>query len=253
MKRGLLLLLGLLSFATVQSNDFNASAKKTIHTNRYDEAVTFIEKGIQFHVFLNGEFEFNSLTRNSNYHNYNGRTYGNNSLRIDRDYRGRIKRIGRNNIRYDYRGNVTKIGNIKLYYKRGLLRRIGDLKISYNKWGEPYFYGNVNRYSNYDSDFHISINIGPIFSYNDRFFYNRSFNNNYKKYREDKNYYYYKANPNAKVDQGNKIIKRRKATVTTRKNTVNTKRKVVPNKSNKRVKKETTKKKGNKVYEKRRS
>ena len=67
-----------------------------------------------------------------------------------------------------------------------MLARVGDLKISYNKWGEPFFYGNVNRYSNYDSDFYFSINIGSVFNYNDRFFYNRSFNNNYKKYREDK-------------------------------------------------------------------
>ncbi|WKD84698.1 hypothetical protein KCTC32516_00032 [Polaribacter huanghezhanensis] len=252
MKRGLLLLLGILSFASVKANDYTTSAKKSIINNRNDEAVTFVEKGIQFHVFLDGEFEFNSLTRNSNYYNYNGRTYSNNSLRVDRDYRGRIKRIGRNYIRYDYRGNVSKIGNVKLYYRNGLLRRVGNLKISYNNWGEPYFYGNVNRSSNYDSDFHFSINIGPIFSYNDRFFYNRSFKNNYKKYREDKDYYYYKANSNAKVGKRNKIIKRRKSNATTRKSTIKTKRKIVP-KATKRVKKGTTKKKGNKVYEKRRS
>lgn len=251
MKKGLLILLGLLSFVTVQSNDFNTSAKKTT-TNQYDEAVTFVERGIQFHVFLNGDFEFNSLTRNSKYYNYNGSTYNNNSLRVDRDYRGRIKRIGGNFIRYDYRGNVTRIGNIKLYYSRGLLRRVGDLKISYNSWGEPYFYGDVNQYSDYDSDFHFSINIGSIFNYDDRFFYNRSFKNNYKKYREDKNYYYYKANSNAKVDKRNKIVKRRKSNVTTRKSTVNTKRKVVP-KINKKIKKRVPKKKANKVYEKRRS
>lgn len=251
MKRGLLLLLGLLSFSTAQSNDFNTSAKKTT-TNQYGEAVTFIERGIQFHVFLNGDFEFNSLTRNSKYYNYNGRTYKNNSLRVDRDYRGRIKRIGSNYIRYDYRGNVTRIGNIKLYYNRGLLRRVGDLKISYNSWGEPYLYGDVNQYSNYDTDFHFSINIGTVFNYNDRFFYNRSFKNNYKKYREDKNYYYYKANSNAKVDKRSEIVKRRKSNISTRKGTINTKRKGV-SKVNKKIKKRGSKKKANKVYEKRRS
>ena len=250
MKRGILLLLGLLSFTTVNANDLNTSVNNTTYPTRYNEAVTFVERGIQFHVFLNGEFEFNSLNRNSNYYNYNGRTYSNNSIRVYRDYRGRIKRVGRNYIRYDYRGNVTKIGNVKLYYKRGLLTRVGNLKVTYNSWGEPYFYGNVNRYS--DSDFHFSINIGPIFNYNDRFFYNRGFNNNYKKYREDKNYYYYKANPNANIGNGNKIIKRRKYNVSTRKTNSNTKRKIVP-RIKKKVKKETKKKKVNKVYEKRRS
>ncbi len=252
MKRGLLLLLGLLSFATINANEFTTSAKKITNPNRYEEAITFVEKGIQFHVFLNGDFEFNRLGRNSNYYNYNGRMYRNNTLRIERDYSGRIKRIGRIFIRYDYRGNVTRIGNVRLYYKRGLLARVGDLKISYNNWGEPYFYGNVNNFSDYDTDFQFSINIGPIFNYNDRFFYNRSFNNNYKKYREDKNYYYYRANPHAKVDKRNKIIKRRKSTTTTRENKNNSKRKIAP-KVKQRVQKETIKKRNNKVHEKRRS
>jgi len=252
MKRGLLILLGLLSFTSVNANDYSTSAKKNIINNRNDEAITFVEKGIQFHVFINGHFEFNSVSRNLNYYNYNGRTYNNNSLRIDRDYKGNIKRVGRNYIRYDYRGNVSKIGNIKLYYRNGLLRRVGDLKVSYNRWGEPFFYGNVNQYSNYDSDVHFSMNIGSIFSYNDRFFYNRSFKNNYRKYREDKNYYYYRANSNAKVNKRNKIIKRRKSNITTRKKNTNSSRKVVP-KNKKRVQKITTKKRANKVHEKRRS
>ena len=252
MKRGLLLLLGLLSFVSLNANDYTTSAKKTTNTNLYEEAVTFVEKGIQFHVFLNGDFEFNRLRRSKNYYNYNGRTYSGNSLRIDRDHSGRIKRIDRIFIRYDYRGNVARIGNIRLFYKRGLLARVGDLKISYNNWGEPYFYGNVHGYSNYEPDFYFSLNIGPIFNYNDRFFYNRSFNNNYKKYREDKNYYYYKANPNAKIDKRNQIIKRRKSNVTTRGNTNDSKRKGFP-KGKQRVTKDTSKKRNNKVHEKRRS
>ena len=116
MKKGLLLLLGILSFASVEANEFNKLTKITTSINRYDEAVTFVEKGIQFHVFLNGEFEFNSLTRNSKYYNYEGRVYSNNGFRVERDYKGRVKRIGRNYIRYNYKGDVTKIGNIKLYY-----------------------------------------------------------------------------------------------------------------------------------------
>ena len=252
MKKGLLLLLGLLSFATIYANDFTTSAKKTTSSNRYEEAVTFIEKGVQFHVFLNGDFEFNRIGRNSNYYSYNRRMYSNNTLRVERDYRGRIKRIGRIFIRYDYRGNVTRIGKVRLYYRRGLLARVGDLKISYNNWGEPYFYGNVNNYSNHDSDFHFSINIGPIFNYNDRFFYNRSFINNYKKYREDKNYYYYRANPNARIGKKNQIIKRRKENVTTRGNKNSSKRKIAPS-VKQRIKKETIKKRNSKMHEKRRS
>ena len=42
------------------------------------------------------------------YYNYNGNRFNNRTIKIDRDYKGRIKRIGRNYIRYDFKGNVTK-------------------------------------------------------------------------------------------------------------------------------------------------
>ncbi len=235
MKKVLLLFLGILSFSSLQANDFNLSTKKTIINNRYDNAITFIEKGVQFHVFLNGDFDFDTPYRNRRYYDYNGNRIRRNTLRIDRDYKGRIKRVGSNYIRYDYRGNVTRIGNVRLYYRRGLLRRVGDLKISYNSWGDPYFRGSVNRYDYFDDDFHFSINIGPIFDYDDRYFYRRDFRRNYRKFKEDRNYYYYKATPNAKVGKRNTVIKRRKANVTTRRgNSTYQKRKTTPQKRTKR-------------------
>lgn len=248
-----------MSFVSVNANDIHKSNTKNTPINRFENAVTFIENGIQYHVFINGDFEFNKLNNNSRYYNYNGVRFSNNSLRVYRDKRGQISRIGNSYIRYDYRGNVTKIGSIRMYYTNGLLRKVGDLKISYNSWDEPYFYGTVNNNDYYDTDFHFSINIGSIFNYNDRYFYNESFNNNYKKYKEDKNFYYYRANSNAKIDSRNQIIKRRKSLVTTRENDdyskrsnsttlkrEDTKRRVTP-----KTKKETIKRKVDKKYEKR--
>lgn len=273
MKRVLLLLLGILSFVNVNAKELETSTTKTYNYNRFDNAVTFIERGVQFHVFVNGDFEFNSPYRNNRYYDYNGERFTNRNLRVFRDYKGRITKIGSNRIRYDYRGNVTRIGNIRLYYRNGLLRRVGDLKISYNSWNEPYFYGDVNNYDYYDSNVRFSINIGPIFNYNDRFFYRNNFKRNYRKYREDRYYYYYKARPNARVDNGKRIIKRRKSGVTVKrdhskkrydstKRTVVKKRRVTPNtKIKKRVvtpkkkvkKKTTTRRSTSKKYEKRRS
>jgi hypothetical protein len=255
MKRALLLLLGIFSFVSLNAKDFETSTTKTSIYNRYDNAVTFIERGVQFHVFLDGEFEFNNPYGRSRYYDYNGRRFSNKNIRVYRDYRGRITKIGSNRIRYDYRGNVTRIGKVRLYYRQGLLRRVGDLKISYDSWGEPYFYGNVNNYDYYDSDIRFSINIGPIFNYNDRFFYRKNFRNNYRKYREDKHYYYYKARPNARVDKGKKIIKRRKSGVSTRNNNDYKKRRVTPKVQERRksTKKKTQRRDTNKRYEKRRS
>lgn len=228
MKKALLLFLGMMSFVAVSANDKNVSTEKTITINGYDEAVSFIERGVQFHVFLNGDFEFDSPNRN--YYKYNNRRYRQNNIRIDRDYQGRIKRVGSNYIRYDYKGNVTRIGNIKIYYRRGFVRKVGALKVSYNNWGDPYFYGNVHR-DYYDSGIQLSLNFGSVFNYNDRYFYDYSFKNNYRKYREDKHYYYYKVKPNGKVGKRGKLIKRRKAGVTTRRNNNNSyiKRKIAPN------------------------
>ncbi len=240
MKKGLLLLIGLMTLVSVNANELKKSTATTTSINGYDEKVTFIERGVQFHIFLNGDFEFNNPNR-SRY--YNGNRYSNRSFNIDRDYKGRIKRIGRNYIRYDFRGNVTKIGNIKLYYRNGLLRKVGHLKISYNDWGDPFYHGEV-KYNNdyYDDGFHFSINIGSVFNYNDRYFYKREFKNNYRKYKEDRNYYYYRAKSNAKIGKRSKVIKRRKSTAKNRKNKTYQKRKVSPRTKNSNVRRSTTKK-----------
>lgn len=226
MKKILLLFLGILSFVSVKANNFDPITKRSIIANRYDNAISFVERGVQFHVFLNGDFEFDTPYQNRKYYDYNRNRR--NTIRIDRDFEGRIKRVGSNFIRYDYKGNVTRIGKIRLYYRRGALRKIGNLRISYNSWGEPYFTGNVNNYDYYNDDVRFSINIGPIFNYNDRYFYKREFRNNYRKYKEDRTYYYYRAKPNAKTGKRGKIIKRRKAGVSVRKNnSTNNKRKVI--------------------------
>ena len=271
MKKALLLFLGIMSFVAVSANDKNTSSKKTITINRYDEAVTFIERGVQFHVFLNGDFEFDNPNRNRD---YNNRRYSRNNIRIDRDYEGKIKRVGRNYIRYDYKGNVTRIGNIRIYYRRGLIKRVGNLKVSYNSWGDPYFRGNVHR-DYYDSGLHFSLNFDSVFNFNDGYFYDYSFKNNYRKYREDKHYYYYKVKPNGKVGKRGKLIKRRKAGVSNlrnnntkrktaeKRNTYNkrsatpkkvkrTKTKVKRGASKTRIKKEVDKRKVDKVQERRR-
>lgn len=95
MKKGILLLLGI--FMTVS----NIEAKQNDHRPElfrlnyysYTNAINFSERGIDFFVFINGDFDFDI--------NYNR------NIRINRDFRGRIKTIGNVSVRYDLRGNVT--------------------------------------------------------------------------------------------------------------------------------------------------
>ena len=193
-----LLLLGI----TVQANNSDISTDKIEINNYSDQMITFTERGIQFHVYLNGDFDFNTLHRNSRYYDYNGRRNG---LRVHRDYEGRINRVGSVSISYDYYGNVKRIGYVRLKYRYNQLVKVGQLRISY-RYGRPEFYGHV-KHNDYDSNFGFSLYIGSVFDYHDHFFSGRDFRNNYRKYREDNNFYYYKSR-SKKGKQ--KIIKRRK-------------------------------------------
>ncbi len=218
MRTGILLLLAIMSLATVKADNINKSTSKIGVTNRYNEAITFVERGIQFHVFLNGDFDFNTHARNTKYVDYYGRrTKVNRGVRIERDYNGRVRRVGNTFINYDARGNVKRIGTVYMRYRYGQLTNVGNLNIRYDRWGNPRYYGNVkynNEYcgdnSYYNNGLDVDINI-DIFDYNDTYFYRRDFRNNYRKYKEDNNFYYYRAKPNAKIGKRSKILKRRKS------------------------------------------
>lgn len=212
MKKGILILLAIVMLAsTIEAKE---SEKLTTNSsfNYYDEVVTFVERGIEFTVFLNGDFDFNTRYTNT-YFDYNGQRISRNGVRIDRDRRGRVLRVGNVYINYNYSGNVSRIGSIFVDYRRGYVTRVGDLKVRYN-YGNPYFYGQVNYNNNHyyygNSGINIDVSFGDVCDYNDAYFYKRDFRNNYYRIKEDRNFYYYKSNPNAKIGKRSSIIKRRK-------------------------------------------
>ncbi|WGH75842.1 hypothetical protein P8625_01375 [Tenacibaculum tangerinum] len=210
MRTGILLLLAMLSLTTVSAKNIEKSTSKIGVTYGYNDAVTFVERGIQFHVFLNGDFDFNT-----HYNRYSD--YG---IRIKRDRRGRVRSVGNVYINYDARGNVNRIGSVFMRYKFGNLFKVGNLHIQYDRWGNPRYRGFVkpgyhnhcdtNYYHNDGFDVNIDINVGDIFDYDDVYFYRKDFRRNYRRFREDNNFYYYRALPNAKIGKRGEIIKRRK-------------------------------------------
>lgn len=197
--------------STVEAKNGNELPNRIGFNYSYNDAVNFVERGVEFFIFTNGEFDFD----------YNN-NLGNRGIRIDRDYRGRIQRIGNTNINYDRSGNVTRIGNVFMRYYRGQLTNVGNLTVRYNYWGNPTFYGNVkDNYYNHNG-FRINLNIGDIFNYNDAYFFRNDFKRNYTKIREDRNYFYYRANSNAKIGKRSKTLRRKKPASTTSKNTTKT-------------------------------
>ncbi|SEE65624.1 hypothetical protein SAMN04487765_3630 [Tenacibaculum sp. MAR_2010_89] len=218
MRTGILFLLTIMFLTPLSANNINKSTSKIGVTYRYDDAVTFVERNVQFHVFLNGEFDFNTHYRDTKYVDYYGRrTKTNRGVRIDRDFKGRIRRIGNVFVNYDYRGNVTRIGSVFIRYRRGQLTKVGNLRVRYDRWGNPFYKGDVksqryyNEYESCDDRFSIDINIGDVFDYDNAYFYRRDFRNNYRQFKEDNNFFYYRAKPNARIGKRSKVLKRRKS------------------------------------------
>ncbi|MGK0326142.1 MAG: hypothetical protein ACJA2M_000570 [Polaribacter sp.] len=223
MKKGVLILLGMfimVSAIEAKNGERSLIRKVSVYYN-YNNAVNFTESGIKFFIFTNGDFDFNSYVADS-YYNYNGRKFHKNrAVKVNRDYSGRITRIGNAIINYDYRGNVTRIGSVFLRYRFGQLTNVGDLSVQYDRWGNPNFYGNVRDFY-FENGIRFSINFGDVFDYNDTYFYRNDFKNNYTQFREDKNFYYYKARPKGKIGERSTILKRRKHASTISKRTPNT-------------------------------
>ena len=196
--------------STSEANNGNDLLPNHSRFYAYTNAVNFIERGIEFYVFPNGEFDFYPIYLNGRNHRF---------LDIRRNFNGQIRRIENVRIRYDFFGNVTRIGDIFLRYRRGRLVEVGNLNIRYNRWGEPIFRGAVRDQFFVDNGVRFNLNIGLIYNYNDRFFSRNHFRRNYRQIREDRNFYYYRANPGVNVDDKNRIIRRRKPN-TNRRNTI---------------------------------
>ncbi|WP_299671088.1 hypothetical protein [uncultured Polaribacter sp.] len=225
MKKGVLILLGMfMMVSTVEAkNGENLSNNIRVH-HSYNNSVNFLERGIEFFIFTNGDFDFNS-NYNDTYYDFNGVRTRRNGVTIDRDYRGRIRRVGSVFINYDFRGNVSRVGSVYMRYFGNRLTNVGNLNISYNRWGDPVFYGNVRDNFYNHNGIRINLNLGTIWNYNHAYFFNNDFRRNYTQFREDRNFFYYKANRNAKIGKRSQILKRRKQTSVNRNNS-NTKRSI---------------------------
>lgn len=144
----------------------NAANEKTaeVSLNRYsfDEPISFIERGIEFFVFPNGDFDFNSRPQDSHGSTYYYKNAGkrgteiargampiNYGVIIEHDSFGRVRRVGNVFINYDFNDRVNRIGSVYMRYNRFALTQVGGLFIEYNRFGEIVdMYGSVKRRNN---------------------------------------------------------------------------------------------------------
>ncbi len=147
----------------------------------YAEPIMFMERGVEFMIFPDGSFDFNTNPGNAfgNYNDtYNDSYYyrssnsrrgsvnttqgapgtvsrtthytpSNAGLLIQHDFDGKVRRIGNVFINYDRDGRVKRVGTIYMSYNRGgMLSQVGGLRLTYNNWGEIVnSYGSINTHN----------------------------------------------------------------------------------------------------------
>lgn len=167
MKKITLLAAVILAFATTAnaSEIINFSGENTKTHFSFDEPIVFTERGVEFYIFPNGEFDFNtvSTTGGSGTYYKNGRrntTYDAPAgVQIEHDNAGRIRRIGNVFMNYDRNNRIKRIGTVYMTYNRFALAQVGNLRIFYNRNGQvTNMTGSVKYQNNYSYSYKGSNN-----------------------------------------------------------------------------------------------
>jgi hypothetical protein len=148
MKKNVLLLALLLgAFGISNANSINENNLTTNNqTSRYGqmEPFRFIERGVEFYVFPNGEFDFNThpeYRRTPRMHTSINNSYGapaynshsNHGVTIEHDHLGRVRRIGNVFVNYDAFNRIKRVGSVYMNYNCNLIRNIGGLHVFYDR------------------------------------------------------------------------------------------------------------------------
>ncbi|MFD2725942.1 hypothetical protein [Hyunsoonleella rubra] len=165
------MLMSLTSVSAFEANHHKPKHRKHVsETFRYAQPILFIERGVEFLIFPDGSFDFNTDTYRDFYNNrpnWNSRrgvstTYGapnspyqrNRGVFIAHDRNGKVRRIGNVYLNYDRFGRIKRAGAVYMNYAFGrpqaALIQVGGLRVNYNRWGEIVnTHGQVNRVRGY--------------------------------------------------------------------------------------------------------
>jgi hypothetical protein len=199
----------LMSNATIASekNVFGANEEGYRFITDYRDAdpIVFKERGIEFFIFLDGQFDFNTqpTTSGTRYRTENmNRTFGapgvrtvtvSNSyygpaigVRVEHDNQGRVRRVGNVFINYDAYGRVKRVGSVYMKYNSFALKQVGNMKIFYNRRGQVIDVTGFVNSSSYGNGYTFNGNHG---NGNGHGYGN---NNGYNDNTNDDDFYYYK-------------------------------------------------------------
>ena len=206
MKKITLLIASILLVGSVaNASEINKSGEEKRTRYSFDESISFTERGIEFFVFPNGEFDFNTRPEDSQgdyFYKGAGKrgtstqaqrptNYG---TRIEHDSFGRVRRIGNTFINYDNSDRVSRIGSVYMKYNRIALSQIGGMRIVYNQWGEIIdTIGSIKGYHNSGYAYHYNNH------YDDNFYDYNNYYTNSSNYNSD-SYYYKTDGTKAKIE-----------------------------------------------------
>jgi len=223
------LLIGLTS-AQASTTGYVVSIREDLNNARYRfaEPIVFFERGVEFLIFPDGSFDFNTEIQNNVTETYYrssrtrrssvNTTYGApgtvNSVRyvnprprgviITHDSNGQVRRIGNVFINYNRQGRIKRAGSVYMRYQNrtGLLRQVGGLKINYNRWGEIVHINGIVNHNNAELNCGFGSGNGGQHQ-NDDFGYQDGFDGNF-----DEDFYYYRKNGRVKKHKKSKTNKR---------------------------------------------
>jgi len=179
--------------------DFSVERRSPVDFRNADPIV-FTERGIEFFIFPDGQFDFNTrpstgstggMYYKAGKKNGRNKTYGapasfrngNYGVRVEHDNMGRVRRIGNVMINYDANDRIKRIGSVYMSYNRYALEQVGGLQIIYNRRGEIVdMVGNVKGGRGYE------------YSQNNNGNYGRDRDYDYDQNSNDQDQYYYKNN-----------------------------------------------------------
>lgn len=145
-----------LLFTAILLGTTGVVAKSTIEDkvatrNAYfnNNSFIFVENGITFSVFPDGEFDF--YIENQVIGRRNGITFNSGfdySPFAQYDDYGAVIQVENVPIFYDFHGRVTQIGDVDIRYRNGRVRRLGGMAVFYNNNGFfDYHTGFINMYN----------------------------------------------------------------------------------------------------------
>ncbi|WP_281297674.1 hypothetical protein [Flavobacterium limnophilum] len=171
MRKITLLVASIFLMGGVVANAGDRNERRSAVDFRNADPIVFVERGIEFYIFADGQFDFNTHPSNgglyyrSNKKNIERRTYVTRDygVKVEHDSKGRIRRVGNVFVNYDAYGRIKRAGSVYMNYNRYALTQVGGLQIIYNHRGQivdfvgavnggrDYQYtSNNNDYNNYD-------------------------------------------------------------------------------------------------------